>query len=50
MAALGLLSTLSAEVAAAKPKPCKKGFVRNKAKKCVRKVAATTKRVATTTT
>ncbi|MBW8824811.1 MAG: ABC transporter substrate-binding protein, partial [Acidobacteria bacterium] len=47
---LGLLSTLSAEVAAAKPKPCKKGFVRNKAKKCVRKVAATTKRVATTTT
>ncbi|MBW8826496.1 MAG: hypothetical protein JF603_09125 [Acidobacteria bacterium] len=50
-ALLGLLITLVGTTEApAKTKACKKGFVRNKAKKCVRKAAAkTTKKVTTTT-
>src|SRR5438067_2465060 len=48
-AALGLLASLtSASVALAKPKACRKGYVRNKANRCVRK-KTTTKKVTTTT-
>src|SRR3954447_18772099 len=53
-ATLGLLLSVlgvSESSAAAKPKACKKGFVRNKAKKCVKKAAVkTTKKHATATT
>ncbi|MBW8825323.1 MAG: ABC transporter substrate-binding protein [Acidobacteria bacterium] len=54
---LGLLTTLAgtSTASAATRKACKKGFARNKARKCVRKKAATTKKTtaksgATTTT
>src|SRR5438132_792210 len=50
---IGLLFGLGGTEAlakAVKPKPCKKGFIRNKAKKCVRKVAPTTAKKAVTTT
>src|SRR5205823_450481 len=48
-----LLSLLGAAEAPAKTKACKKGFVRNKAKKCVKKAVAkttkTTKKASATT-
>jgi len=46
---IGLLTTVAgtSTASAATRKACKKGFVRNKAKKCVRKSAATTKKATT---